>query len=258
MTVLRFRHAQNMLFYLLIAAVAFALKSHYSRAGADDLSWILAPTAFLVEIVSGTHFLPESGAGYVSSGHRYLIAPACAGVNFLIIAFCMTAFLGVHRLGSGIRKSVWVLLSAVTAVGVTLVVNTIRIILSMALYTADFYSAAFTPERIHRIAGVAVYFLFLYLLSVAISRTLHATSSGPGPAGGYRSLIRFWPLIWYLAFSIGVPFLNHAYRKAPDRFLEHALMVLAVSFGVFWTARRIQGACHSALKGLRSGFSATV
>jgi hypothetical protein len=94
------QHAHNILFYLAVAAVAFTLKSHYSRAGADDLFWILAPTAFLVEIVSGIEFTPESGAGYFSPGHRYLIAPACAGVNFLIVAFCMTAFAGVHRLNS--------------------------------------------------------------------------------------------------------------------------------------------------------------
>jgi exosortase K len=250
-------HAQNILFYLLIAAVAFVLKSHYSRAGADDLTWILAPTAFLVETLSGIQFLPESGAGYFSPGHRYLIAPACAGVNFLIIAFCMAAVSGVHRLGTTIRKSVWLLLSAGTALGATLVVNTVRIILSMALYGADIYSAALTPERIHRIAGVAVYFLFLYLLFVAISRMLNVISSGSGPAGRHRSLVSLWPLGWYLAFAIGVPFLNHAYQKAPDRFLEHTLMVLMVSLGVFTAARGIQGACHAALKGLRSGFGKT-
>ncbi len=251
------QHARNIPFYLVVAAVAFALKSHYSRAGADDLAWILAPTAFLVETVSGIQFLPESGAGYFSPGHRYLIAPACAGVNFLIIAFCMTAFPGVYRLRSTIRKSLWVLLSAATALGATLVVNTVRIILSMALYDADITGAALTPEQLHRIAGVAVYFLFLYLLFVAISRALNVTSSGLGPTGRYRSLISLWPLFWYLAFSIGVPFLNHAYRKAPDRFLEHVLVVLTVSIGLFLTARGIQGACQFALKRLRSGFSTT-
>lgn len=251
------QHAHNILFYVAVAAVAFTLKSHYSRAGADDLFWILAPTAFLVEIVSGIEFTPESGAGYFSPGHRYLIAPACAGVNFLIVAFCMTAFAGVHRLNSPLRKSVWIIFSGVAALGTTLAVNTPRIIFSIHLYGADIYSGALTPERLHRAGGIAVYFLFLHLLFAAISRVLDLRWPRYDSSGRLGSLFSLWPLFWYLAFSIGVPLLNQAYRKAPDRFPEHALMVLTMSIAMVLGARGIQGACQAALKRLRSGSSAT-
>lgn len=251
------QHAQNILFYLFIAGAAYALKAHYSRAGADDLAWILAPTAFLVETLSGIGFAAESGAGYFSPDRAFLIAPACAGVNFLIIAFCMAAVAGIHRFSSAGRKSGWILLSAVTALGTTLAVNTARIIISIGLYRADMYGGAVTPERIHRIGGVAVYFLFLYLLFAAISRILDRASGSPDGEGRRRFAVSLWPLFWYLAVSLGVPIANHAYRTAPDRFLEHALAVLGVSVGVFLAARGVQGACHAALKGLRSGFRPT-
>jgi len=68
-------------------AGALALKLHYSTASADQLRWILAPTAALVELVSGASFEFESRAGYISRERGFLIANSCAGVNFLIAAF---------------------------------------------------------------------------------------------------------------------------------------------------------------------------
>src|SRR5688572_20200996 len=74
---------------VVMLAVAFSLKLSYSTAGANQLRWILAPTTFLVELVSGTTFQFESNAGYMSSDRRFIIAASCAGVNFLITAFLM-------------------------------------------------------------------------------------------------------------------------------------------------------------------------
>ena len=46
--------------YLLPAlGMAVMIKYHYSRAGSEDLRWILLPTARLVEVFSGIHFVEE-------------------------------------------------------------------------------------------------------------------------------------------------------------------------------------------------------
>ena len=76
---------------LLVLVGAFALKLHYSTASADQLRWILAPTAALVELVSGATFEFESHAGYISRERGFLIANSCAGVNFLIAASMIIA-----------------------------------------------------------------------------------------------------------------------------------------------------------------------
>ena len=37
----------------LLLAGAYGLKLHYSQASAEDLRWVLGPTALLVELVTG-------------------------------------------------------------------------------------------------------------------------------------------------------------------------------------------------------------
>ena len=74
---------------LVILLCALGLKLYYSTASPNDLRWILAPTTFMVEFITGRQFEFESHAGYLSSDRTYLIAASCAGVNFLITAFLM-------------------------------------------------------------------------------------------------------------------------------------------------------------------------
>lgn len=223
----------------LVLAAAYGLKDFYSRADSGDLGWILRPTAGLVSALSGHAFEAETGAGWLNRESLVLIAPACAGVNFLIIAFCMSALYGVWRIPSPAGKAGWIIACAGAAWGLTVGVNAVRIILSMALYRADIYSAALTPGQLHRIGGAAVYYLFLYLYFVAISRILERKSIPIRklPLNG------LWPLACYLAFSLGVPLLNHAWQKAPHRFAEHAGMVAAVSVGICLSAFLAQWTC---------------
>src|SRR5215510_14347568 len=80
---------------LFVLAGAFALKLHYSTASADQLRWILAPTAALVELVSGLTFEFESHAGYISRERGFLIANSCAVVNFISAALIKVSLRGV-------------------------------------------------------------------------------------------------------------------------------------------------------------------
>src|SRR6476646_201166 len=75
--------------FILVLAAAAALKQFYSTASANELRWVLWPTSRLTELVTGTHFTFEPYAGYMSSDRGFLIASACAGINFLIMAFLM-------------------------------------------------------------------------------------------------------------------------------------------------------------------------
>lgn len=49
--------------YVVGVILAGALKHYYSRAGSDDLSLILAPTAFFVHEMTGLSFVREGGQG---------------------------------------------------------------------------------------------------------------------------------------------------------------------------------------------------
>ena len=60
--------------------IAWGLKRHYADARADDLGWILSPTARVVGRRStGTTFVLQPGEGYFSRERLFLIEKSCAG-----------------------------------------------------------------------------------------------------------------------------------------------------------------------------------
>lgn len=242
----RFRLFRNTCFYALILIMAWGLKYHYSHAGSEDLLWILKPTARIVSAISSMDFEREADSGYMSQDRRVLIAPSCAGINFLIIAFSMASFYIVRRLDRFKIRLLWIGIIGVGAYGFTIVVNAIRIMFSLILFEADIYHGWLTIPRAHRIEGIMVYFMFLCLFFQVIR---YATGRMPGMSGkdvktnGLKeskkmasnrpfsrmervpsSLI---PFLWYVAVALLVPILNGAYRADPGRFSEHAVAILA-------------------------------
>lgn len=242
-----------MLFYIFVLLMAVGLKSYYSHARSDNLGWILAPTAGVVKYLSGIAFEKEDGAGFVNRANRIIIAPSCAGVNFLIIAFCMAACLGLHRLKSTCLKIFWLVNSAVWAYVLTIAVNAIRIVASIYLYNADIYYHGLTPERLHRIEGIFIYFFFLCLFYMTLDKIIGFRTRNPKPEekkwilqpldflrSGHTALI---PLFWYLLICLGVPLANRAYHKNVPQFVEHCLVILSVCMVVFLIVFLIQSGC---------------
>jgi exosortase K len=223
------------LFIVLLSA--YALKLHYSVASANQLRWILAPTTFLVELVSGRQFAFESHAGYMSSDHTFLIAASCAGVNFLMTAFLM---LMLRRLWADRSRNVpWTFLpvAALTAFIATLLANTVRISIALQMPRAPLEAGWLSQEQFHRLEGIGVYFGFLLVLFVAAERwrsneparsftgpRQSDVKNGPGYAlfGSFNVL---FPLIIYYATTLVIPLLNGAYNRAPD-FWEYSVFVL--------------------------------
>lgn len=90
---------QNLIFYIIGFFLLLGMKFYYSQADAGSLRWILGPTAGWVEILSGIPFVYERGMGYVNHSLRFLIAPSCSGVQFMIITTAMLVFSFSHRVG---------------------------------------------------------------------------------------------------------------------------------------------------------------
>ena len=206
----------------LALTAAVALKLHYSAASADDLRWILAPTAGLVELATGAGFVAEAGTGYLSTELRYLIAPSCAGVNFLIVAFCALVLGFVRPYRRAGHNALVCAASAAAAFAAALVANTIRIALAIWLHVHAVSWGWLTPDRVHRIAGVVVY-LGLLLVLFAAARGLAARRSGRAPAGVWL------PVGAYLGVALLVPLANGGHARAD--FWEHAAVVVAVLVG---------------------------
>jgi exosortase K len=86
-----------------------------------------------------------------------IIAPACAGLNFMIMAFGLSCLCGIRQMRRLGPMLMWLFLSMAIAYGFAIGVNALRIGLSIWLYQAPIYSGWITVERVHRLLGVAVY-----------------------------------------------------------------------------------------------------
>ena len=146
------------------ALAAWGLKRHYADARPDDLLWILSPTAWLVGVTAGATFIFESGEGYLSREHLFLIEKSCAGINFMIAAFGMLVFALVHRAGSGLDAAQVLGASLLASYSAAIVVNTVRIAIAMWLAAHPVALSTLRAADVHRLEGIAVYFGGLVLL----------------------------------------------------------------------------------------------
>jgi exosortase K len=225
---------------VVVALVAYGLKRHYADASTDTLSWILTPTAHLVDLVTGVTFTAVPGEGYFSAARMFLIEKACAGVNFMIAAFAMVAFMLLHRVQPGDRaRRVLFFGPGVMVLGASLlasyvaavIVNTVRIVIALWLASTPLTWTSLTAADIHRLEGIAVYFGGLLLL-YGLVRWIDS-----GRPGFSYAL----PLGCYYLVTLGVPVVNGA-SLTNEAFLTHALIVLLVPLALMllvWATRRL-------------------
>jgi exosortase K len=215
---------------LLLAAGA---KLAYSRAGVDALVFLTAPTTLLVTGLTGVGFEYEAGYGYVSRDHMLVIAQACAGVNYLLAVFGLLCFTVVPQVGPRL-KLLAVFALAAPAYAVTVAVNALRISLGLALHEADVAWGWLDATRVHRLAGIVVYFLALVATYAVAGRVV---DGGRDDGEAARSWVRT-PLAWYGLVALAVPLANGALLARPRLFLEHAAWVLGVALLLAYVVSR--------------------
>jgi exosortase K len=158
-------------------AVVVAGKLHYSAASPGALRWILAPTAGMVSAVSGGNFVYEAGVGWVDREATFIIAPACAGVNFALAAFLALTLGGLAGMRTWRAAAVRLAAAAVLAYSATLIVNTLRIVLAIALHRGAIELGGLDRAEVHRVEGILVYLCglcALYALAGVLERRSHA------------------------------------------------------------------------------------
>jgi exosortase K len=206
--------------------VALGLKLFYSRAGSEELAWILAPTSALTELLTGSHFQREARTGWISHSSRMILGPACAGVNFLIIAFSAFFFSFAGRLKTAAGRCAWLPASLGGAYLLAIMTNALRIIAAIHLHDADIYGGLITPLRVHRAEGTMLYLASLLLAYLAVERAFVRRTAAPARRRAPAPLV---PLGWYAAIALGVPLVNRAMSGgAGGPFLEHVALVLLV------------------------------
>jgi exosortase K len=217
----------------LTVLAAYGLKRYYSRASAEDLAGVLAPTARAVGALRDETliFVPE--AGWAAPDGSYVIAPACAGMNFLILAFTLSALGFSHRLSSPGRRLAWGLGSLLGAWAATIAVNGLRIAAAVALYRSG-PPPGLTPEQAHRLLGAVIYVGALWALFSMLDGL-----TAPGHARSPYAAVLVAGL--YLGMTVVTPLLNGAPGRQPG-YAGHAMMVTLVTvtaLGLWFLARRL-------------------
>ena len=175
---------ENAVYYLTAFLIILGMKYFYSKAGSDELRWILSPTARWVQTLSGIPFEYVKGAGYVNHSLRLLIAASCSGVQFMIITIATLIFSFVHKVDDGCmaddgrmadngritntgrkyRKLIWMIASLLLSYVFTVFVNGLRIItaiyLPLFLQGTSLYGGILTPERLHTLIGTVISYLY--------------------------------------------------------------------------------------------------
>jgi len=201
-----------------IAAVVAALtvvvvgKQWYRDASANDLRWILAPTAQLVSWTTGHDFVYESGQGWLNTDVMFLIAPACAGVHFALAALLALTLGSLAGMTSWQQTAKRLALATLLAYAGTLVINTIRITVAVETHRPD----------MHRMQGILLYLVGLCGLH-ALARVIE----------GRKLRNVKWlaiPLCAYVLITLVLPLANGAAQR--DDFVRHATAVLVACFGV--------------------------
>lgn len=196
---------------LAALALAWLLKHHYSQASAEDLRWILAPTTWLTSLLVSGEFAFQAGQGYLNRAQSVLISPACAGVNFLIVALLSLVLGFSNRFASLRQRAHWFAVSVGLAYLTTLLVNALRIGLSIALAHLAARATGLTFQSVHRLLGIFIYLAGLLSLCLTVQLWLSSRATGPGRLRPLRRIQA--PLLalgCYAAVTLLVPLLGGA------------------------------------------------
>ena len=204
---------ERFIWWVLVVAAALLVKGIYSGASEQDLQWMLEPLAAMTQFFTGMEFNLNTAGEWVNTQNNIAIVKSCAGLNFMVLSLLAAGM----RFEPKIKLSwywgktfvVNILLCVLIAWGMTLAVNTVRILLSIFLFRYEITFLGFSIEQVHRLAGILIYFPALWLQLVLFSR-LNTVRAG------------YFSAILYLGLVIVVPLLTGNYKINPDLFAEHA------------------------------------
>jgi exosortase K len=239
--------------YIIGLIIILGIKYIYSKASSAELDFILAPTARWVTLISGVGFTKQADVGYINHSIRFIIAPSCSGVQFMLITFATLFFPFVHKTNSMRGGVCWLAGSFVFSYPFTVFINGFRIMLVIYIPVYfdewNIYANWLTSERLHTIIGTVVYvasLLAVYLLAGSLSMLKENTS--PETLSKFlinkfqsklfvKMVYRFVPpMLCYFFIVLVIPFLHNARQNDFKKFLEYATLITSVCFAMIFVS----------------------
>ncbi|WP_028580468.1 exosortase K [Desulfogranum japonicum] len=202
---------------------ALILKLWFSSATPAQLCWLLGPIAKLIQLYTSVQFTFDPHLGYVNQQLQIIIAPVCCGLNFMLIVLCMVAFQGIITLNSS-QLWKWLLVTPLLAYTYTILVNSVRIILAIWLFKHHMEAGWLTPERVHRLSGILIYYLMLLFLYNATTILLEKIEQSAQTCSS--QVLALFPFFWYAGMTLVIPLLNR--NSYTLRYWEHSASILCM------------------------------
>ncbi len=227
--------------YLTTLGITMLLRYFSKINDSDAILWMLTPTVRWVGTLSGLSFEYLPHRGYINYFYRFLVAPSCAGIRFLMIAFLMLSLSFLYRIEKRRKGWLWFGCSIAASYAATILVNSLRIIASiylpLYLEKPGMNAGFLTSDRLHTLIGTGVYFsslCLLYLLaSSAFGRWFSDGDTAPLPSCRPSRLHHpFVPAFWYLLAVLVLPFCKRILTNDWEDFGPYALLVLSTCFAV--------------------------
>ena len=152
---------------ILIGTLAFMLSASalfaYDLAGDNVLRILMWPHAKITEAFYNITLSYQNGVGYAAIGRDFIISPACMGVRFIVMLFCMVICVFTRRF-QGLGKITFFALSLAGSVVIGVLASCVRIIGSVPLIMSGQFVA------LHAGTGVVIYLLTLVGVYILINR----------------------------------------------------------------------------------------
>lgn len=156
------------IFWSLSLGIALGLKIYHQDVDTSGLTWILAPTQWLVSLLTAYDFIYQEGLGYRCYAVQIVIDKSCAGLTFLILSMCMLHFSFLSQFTSVRGQIVGFMLLGTTAYLATILINSFRIV--NLLYIQDWLTlhSPWDAPLVHEMLGIFLYTFFLITLYLGV------------------------------------------------------------------------------------------
>ena len=144
------KHAADIALCALALLLGAVLLLWFDTASDGALHVLLWPHAKATEAFYHTTLHYQQGIGYTAPGGSFAIGPACMGLNFIVMLFCLMVCAFTRRF-RGIRKAVFFLLALAGSAIIGVIISCVRIIGSVPFLTFEKFAT------LHTGVGIALY-----------------------------------------------------------------------------------------------------
>lgn len=158
---------KNTVYYLLLGLLFLFLKIFYTQADNSNLAFLLKPTSYSIELITGSSsvFIPEKG--FFHEDLNILIDKSCSGFNFWMLCFTLFSFTFIQNRVAKINFYFFPVMLFLTYL-LTLLTNTSRILIAIKIQTDLRFLSEEYYYLAHEAQGSFVFVFFFILFYLAL------------------------------------------------------------------------------------------